>query len=275
MKETSLIIITGMSGAGKSVALKTFEDLGFEAIDNIPLSILPEIIDNPKLDSRIAVVIDVRNRDFAIEEFKKLAMNKSVKILFLDAENEILERRYNETRRRHPLADNLLSLSIIHERELIDELKQFSHYLIDTSKYKLKELQNYIKNNFTSSDDFLIHVFSFSYKKGLPREADIVFDVRFLPNPFYVDELKEFDGRDKEVAEFFKASKVFNSFFTNFSSNLAELIPFYKKEGKSYLNIAIGCTGGKHRSVYTATKLAEFIAKDNHVIIKHLELEND
>ena len=221
------------------------------------------------------MVIDVRNRDFAIEEFKKLAMNKSVKILFLDAENEILERRYNETRRRHPLADNLLSLSIIHERELIDELKQFSHYLIDTSKYKLKELQNYIKNNFTSSDDFLIHVFSFSYKKGLPREADIVFDVRFLPNPFYVDELKEFDGRDKEVAEFFKASKVFNSFFTNFSSNLAELIPFYKKEGKSYLNIAIGCTGGKHRSVYTATKLAEFIAKDNHVIIKHLELEND
>ncbi|MGV3487245.1 MAG: RNase adapter RapZ [Tuberibacillus sp.] len=269
-KDIQVIIITGMSGAGKTVAVQSFEDLGFFCIDNLPPTLLPKFIEmvgetGDKLN-KLALVMDLRGRDFFDSLFSAIDaidMDGHVKpqILFLDAKDQVLVRRYKETRRSHPLAPKGLPLDgIQNERKILEEIRGRAQYYIDTTDIKPSELKEEIVRMFGDQNEshFHVNVMSFGFKYGIPIDADLVFDVRFLPNPHYVEHMRERTGLDQDVADYvFKWSET-KRFLEKLMDLLQFVLPQYKREGKSHLVIGIGCTGGKHRSV----ALAEYIGKN-------------
>jgi UPF0042 nucleotide-binding protein len=278
-----LVLVTGMSGAGKSVALKTLEDSGFEAIDNIPLAFLPAVAASGARLRNLAIGVDVRSRDFSAQAFAEaiepLRSNPVLKltILFLDCDDEVIRRRYTETRRRHPLAlDRTVMDGIKQERELIDGLHEMSDIVIDTSETDAATLRTMLNTHFSDmSKQLSVQVSSFSFKRGVPRDADIVFDVRFLKNPHYDPALKDLTGLDALVGSYIETDPGFASFFDHLQQLLVPLLPRYLAEGKHYLTIAIGCTGGQHRSVYVTQKLSACLAKSGYFVTsKHRELGN-
>lgn len=279
-----ILIITGMSGAGKSVALDFFEDMGYFCIDNLPPALIGKFIElclHSEMD-KIAMVSDIRGREFFAALLGELSHleKKGVKyeILFLEASDEVLVRRYKETRRKHPLDEEGRILDSIHkERQLLEELRGKASRIIDTSQMSKKELYNDLKKIFAlhriDKQAMSVSIISFGYKYGIPLDADMVFDVRFLPNPHYVNSLKEHTGQEEDVQEYIMKWPLTGKFLDKFFDLLEFLLPEYRKEGKSHLMIAIGCTGGKHRSVTTAIKLKEFLLKKGYrVIVEHKDI---
>ena len=280
-----LLVVTGMSGAGRSTALKTFEDMGYEAVDNLPLSLLPNLVVPSPAHLPLAVGVDVRTRDFAvpalIEALDRLAREHDLdlRIIFLDCDDDRLERRYTETRRRHPLAaERPVADGIKLERERVRPLRDRADLVIDTSLLTPSDLKRVLQGNFSTeaAPAFSVFVTSFSYRHGLPRNADIVLDVRFLNNPHYVPTLQRLSGKDKAVGDYIAADPDFPSLFEQFCAWLGRALPRYESEGKSYLTIAIGCTGGRHRSVYVAERLAGWLGRENYrVSVAHRDLAPD
>jgi RNase adaptor protein for sRNA GlmZ degradation len=271
-----IVLITGMSGAGRTSSLKMLEDLGYEAVDNLPLTLLPGLVGHSGIRSQpIAVGIDVRTRGFAVVnvlgELAKLVSDRGldVRLVFVDCDDEALARRYTETRRRHPLAgDRPVMDGIRLERELVSPLRARADLVIDTSVSKPADLKRILAGHFALDDrpGLQLFVTSFSFRQGLPREADLVFDVRFLDNPYYDPALRELTGLDPAVGARVAADPGFEAFFTSLTGLLQPLLPRYDREGKSYLTIAIGCTGGRHRSVYTAERLGLWLRAEGQVV---------
>jgi len=274
-----VLLVTGMSGAGKTSALKALEDIGYEAIDNIPLSLLSSLVKpqqtGPVSQRPIAIGVDIRTRDFAVDSFikelKALLDEASLaaKVLFLDCDDDELRQRYAETRHRHPLAqDRPVSDGIAHERVLVSELRDRADVVVDTTRFGPGELKRILSGHFALARTSILNVFvtSFSFRQGLPREADLVFDVRFLINPHYDPSLKVLTGKDAAVGEYIAKDDGFDDFFNNLTGLLSPLLPRYAAEGKSYLTIALGCTGGRHRSVFVAEKLATWLRCEDHTI---------
>lgn len=265
---TRLFVITGMSGAGKSSALHALEDLGFETVDNLPFSLLNAALRGGGPDRPIAVGMDVRTRDFNAEkltsELQDLADDSGIAptLIYLESDDDVLLRRFTETRRPHPLAgDRPVADAIEVERRLLTPVKSSADLVLDTSSLTPADLKRAIEKNYGSENDrpMHIHLVSFGYRNGLPREADLVFDVRFLRNPHYVADLKMQTGLDSAVGTYVAADPDFTAFMTNLKTLLTPLLPRYREEGKSYLTLAVGCTGGRHRSVYVLEQLAEWL----------------
>ena len=275
-----LVLVTGMSGAGRSTALKELEDLGFEAIDNIPLAML-DGIDTDRSGRPLAVGIDARARDFAIEAVLERIADAAARFdiapLFLHADEETLTRRYRETRRRHPMApDGSLIAGIERERRLLEPLRRAADIVIDTSLLTAHDLRRLLRAHFTSDpqEGMSIFVTSFAFRLGLPREADLVFDMRFLSNPHYIDALRPLTGRDEAVGAHIAADPDFASFLEGVGGLLGTLLPRYAREGRAYLTIALGCTGGRHRSVFTAEELARLLREQGwRATLTHRDLD--
>ncbi|AWI13500.1 RNase adapter RapZ [Caldifermentibacillus hisashii] len=285
--ELQIVIITGMSGAGKTVAIQSFEDLGFFCVDNLPPSLLPKFLElmreSKNKMNKVALVMDLRGREFfeqlihVLDELQHYSW-LTPHILFLDADDATLVRRYKETRRFHPLAKSGLPLDgIRNERQLLEELKARAQTIINTSELKPKELREKITEKFTNSRQnlFTVNVISFGFKHGIPIDADLVFDVRFLPNPFYIEQLRPKTGLDQDVYEYVMKWTDTSKFLEKILDLLSFMLPLYKREGKSQLVIAIGCTGGQHRSVAIAKYLGEKLAKDYQVQVSHREIANE
>lgn len=263
-----VVLVTGMSGAGRTTCLKLLEDLGFEAVDNLPAALLGTVLRHGETDiERLAIGMDSRTRGFAPSRLL-LALDEvrarrdaAVTLLFLECDDEVLRRRYTETRRRHPLAEQrAVGDALVAERELIAPLKADADIVIDTSDLAVPELRRLLNGHFGDGDGTLsVSVVSFAYRNGLPREADLVFDVRFLRNPHYVDALRPCTGFDPAVQAHVRGDPDFDRFVASLQSLLAPLLPRYRSEGKSYLTIAFGCTGGKHRSVYLTELTCEWL----------------
>ncbi|PKG23505.1 RNase adapter RapZ [Niallia nealsonii] len=284
LNETQLVIITGMSGAGKTVAIQSFEDLGFFCVDNLPPTLLQKFLelmkDSKNKMNKVALVMDLRGREFFDHLFSALdEMAKSwvaPRVLFLDAEDSTLVRRYKETRRSHPLAPSGLPLEGIKlERELLEELKGRAQIIYNTSQSSPRELREKILKEFSSNKDsiFTVNVMSFGFKHGLPIDADLVFDVRFLPNPHYVEHMRPKTGLDVEVSSYVLKWTETNQFLEKVIDLLTFMLPHYKKEGKSQLVVAIGCTGGQHRSVALSEHIGHHFEKDYHVSITHRDMK--
>ncbi|ALC82414.1 MULTISPECIES: RNase adapter RapZ [Bacillus] len=283
--EIELVIITGMSGAGKTVAIQSFEDMGYFCVDNLPPSLLPKFLELMKESSskmsKVAIVMDLRGREFfktlieALDEMSEVTWI-TPRILFLDAKDQILVTRYKETRRSHPLAASGLPLEGIGlERELLEELKGRSQIIYDTSQMKPKELREKIVQHFATNQGqtFTVNIMSFGFKYGLPIDADLVFDVRFLPNPYYIDYLRPMTGKDEEVSSYVMKWNETQKFLEKLTDLLTFMLPFYKREGKSQLVIAIGCTGGQHRSVTLADHLGNVFKEDYYTFVSHRDIE--
>lgn len=271
---TRIVLVTGLSGAGRSSALKALEDLGYEAVDNVPFSLVPNLVqpagDDPADEpmGAVAVGIDCRTRAFSPERFERLMATLRARddldatLIFLDAGDQVLNRRFTETRRRHPMAmDRPVQDGIDQERALLAPVRQFADVLIDTSDLTGHDLRRLIRKQFdlATPHGITITVTSFSFPRGLPRDADTVFDVRFLRNPHYVPELKPLTGRDAGVADYIRQDPEFDGFFRRMSELVLSLLPSYGSEGKAYLTIAFGCTGGRHRSVFVAERLSSLL----------------
>ncbi len=281
-----LVLVTGMSGAGRTTALKTLEDNGYEAVDNLPLKLLSTLLRPGATRSEaLAINIDVRTRDFTVDAFEAeiapLATREDldVRILFVDCDDEVLQRRYTETRRRHPLADDRPVIDgIRHERNLIQRLRERADLVLDTPELAVGDLRRIVAGNFALDDRPALTIFvtSFSYRLGLPREADLVFDVRFLANPHYDPRLRPLTGLDPAVGEHIANDPGFKPFSDALTAMLPPLLPLFEREGKSYLTIAVGCTGGRHRSVFVAERLAALIGEHGHrVRVRHRDLDRN
>lgn len=279
---TNLVIISGLSGSGKSTAVNVLEDLGYYCVDNLPLTLLPkfiELCDNSEKDiEKVALVIDIREGKLLARAPEMIIELKSkgypVDVLFLDSSDETLIKRYKETRRKHPLStDGNITEGISKERERLKELKDLSDITIDTSNYNVHDLKDIIRDNFDRSGTkrLSLNIFSFGHKHGFPNEADMVFDVRFLPNPHFVEHLRELDGKSPEVREYVLGNEETKEYTNKLTEFLEYLIPKYDNEGKSYLTVAVGCTGGKHRSVAIVDKLSEHF-KDHSPNIRHRDI---
>lgn len=277
-----LVLVTGPSGAGRSTAVNVLEDLGFEAIDNLPLSLMPRLLEGPPLQRPLALGIDVRNRDFStnamIELLEELASHPEldVELLYLDCSADVLLRRYSETRRRHPMAPaESPQQGIGREFDLLGPIRSMANILIDTSELTPHDLRTEIEGWFdtTSTQKLAVSVQSFSYKRGVPSGVDMIFDCRFLRNPYWFEELRALNGRDAAVAEYIAEDKRFAEFFLRVEGLVQLLLPAFAEEGKAHLAIAFGCTGGQHRSVAVAEKLANALAASGwQVSIRHREL---
>lgn len=263
-----IFIVTGMSGAGKSQALKSLEDLGFYCIDNLPIALIPQfaaLVGDRRYLKNVALGIDIREgrffKDFvrALDNLGKLGLD--YKLVFLDASDAVLMQRFSETRHRHPLGKNIAA-AVKEERRLLTELKARSNKVIDTSKLTLGELKEMLSGmmELRRTAEMKLSVLSFGFKYGIPLDADLVMDVRFLPNPYYVPSLKKKTGLDAAVGNYLKTKPGFRNFLKAYTDQVKALLPLYIKEGKSYLTIAIGCTGGRHRSVYIASEIAKRLA---------------
>ncbi|MCI1290284.1 MAG: RNase adapter RapZ [Lactobacillus sp.] len=282
-QKKQLLIVTGMSGAGKTVAIQSLEDMGYFVVDNLPPTLLSsfwELIITSNDFSKVAVVIDLRVRSFykdLLEEINSLEDNQQVTatIVFLDADDQVLVARYKETRRLPPLAKNGRLLDAIkQERLILEPVRNIANIIIDTSKLSPKQLKKKLIGEFNEASNklFRIEVMSFGFKYGMPIDADIVMDVRFLPNPFYIPSLKPFTGLDRKVFDYVMNKTETKVFYAKFLDMLQTAIPGYIKEGKEKLTIAIGCTGGQHRSVSIAQQLARDLAKTYPVDISHREI---
>ncbi|RGI30888.1 MULTISPECIES: RNase adapter RapZ [Enterococcaceae] len=278
-----LVVITGMSGAGKTVAVQSFEDMGYFCIDNLPPTLIPkfwELIKESGKITKIALVIDLRSRAFFEEIQSMLIEIENTKlvdttVMFLDASDQELVSRYKETRRAHPLAmDGLVTEGIKKERALLEELKGEAQLVIDTTELAPRELREQIMENFKNhdTDTFRVEMVSFGFKYGLPIDADIVMDVRFLPNPHYIDELRPLNGKDKPVYDYVMNSEMTESFYQKYEELILDILPGYIKEGKMSLTIAIGCTGGQHRSVALTERLGKKISEDYKTNITHRDM---
>ena len=279
-----VVLVTGVSGAGKSTALKCLEDLRYNAIDNVPLSLIEHLLIGGAGNAPTAIGIDIRTRDFDTKDFLEqigtlaARTDLAVRLLFIDCEDDILVRRFEETRRRHPLAsDRPVSDGIREERAQMAFLRDGAEVVIDTSDMKPGDMKPLLEGHFGTDAQTGLNVFvmSFGFKYGLPRDADLVFDVRFLRNPHYEEALRGQTGQDPAVSEFVRRDDGFHDVFTNLKALLSPLFPRYAAEGKSYLTIAVGCTGGRHRSVCVTEDLSAWIAKQGErVHLRHRDLEN-
>lgn len=276
-----VIFVMGPSGAGRSTAINVFEDLGFDTIQNLPLSLFDRVISGPGSMPRLALGMDVRNRDFSIDAVIA-ALNAFAEadhvaeLMFLECSTDVLLRRYSETRRRHPFATDTLEAAVEKERELLGALRDRADHLIDTTNMTPHDLKADIGRRFAEDGaaDLMLSVESFSYKRGLPRGVDMIFDVRFLANPHWEAELRALDGRDSKVAAYVEADPHFADFFAKISDLVLSLLPSFKAEGKTYLSVGLGCTGGQHRSVAVAEKLAKTLAEQGlQVSTRHREME--
>ncbi|MGQ4667622.1 RNase adapter RapZ [Metabacillus halosaccharovorans] len=284
-QEVQMVIITGMSGAGKTVAIQSFEDLGYFCVDNLPPTLLPKFLELMKESgskmNKVALVMDLRGREFfdsLFEALDDLAENAwlTPHILFLDAKDSTLVTRYKETRRSHPLASKGLPLEGIGlERELLEELKGRAQLIYDTSELKPRDLREKILKQFSSSVEhtFTVNVTSFGFKYGIPIDADLVFDVRFLPNPHYIDHMRPKTGLQEEVSSYVLKWNETQKFLEKLQDLLTFMLPYYKREGKSQLVVAIGCTGGQHRSVTLAEYIANYYKNDYHTQVSHRDIE--
>lgn len=264
-----VLILTGVSGSGKSSAVKALEDIDFYCVDNLPPMLIPSFIDlcakSKKQVSEVAVVVDIRipdrdvlrDLDNIVDEIRDKA--EEVKILFLDSSDNVLIRRFKETRRRHLLAENGDVLEgIRREREILSNLRNIADISLDTSDFNPHQLREFVQSRFGGKSTGLsLNFVSFGFRHGQPLDADIIMDVRFLPNPNFIETLKKLDGNNKKVKDYVLSNDITVSFIDKFTGLLEFLIPQYQSEGKSYLNIAIGCTGGRHRSVVIINEIAE------------------
>ena len=275
--QLSLVIITGMSGAGKTVAIQSFEDMGYFCVDNMPPSLIPkfwELIRESGKVTKIALVVDLRSRSFFDEIQNMLAEIENTqlidtKILFLDASDVELVSRYKETRRVHPMAmDGLVTEGIRKERVILEDLKVKASLVIDTTTLTPRQLREKINQEFRHNNEsgFRVEMVSFGFKYGLPIDADIVMDVRFLPNPHYIPELRPLTGCDKPVYDYVMSFEQTEKFYQSFSQLLLQIMPGYIKEGKSSLTIAIGCTGGQHRSVALTNRVGECLKENGYTV---------
>ena len=283
------VIVTGMSGAGKSTALKMLEDMGYFCVDNLPIALVTkfgEMLTTPDSElNRVALGIDIRSGEAldGLEQHLKELDEKGIsyEILFLDAKSDVLVKRYKETRRQHPLGGiGHVDVGIAKEREKISFLKLRATYILDTSKMLTRELKAELEKIFVEGKDFknlYVTVMSFGFKYGIPQDADIVLDVRFLPNPYYIEDLKEKTGNDPEVQDYVMNNERAELFVKKLEDLVQFLLPNYIWEGKNQLVIAIGCTGGKHRSVTLANRLYEFVSGNEHygARIEHRDIEKD
>jgi RNase adapter protein RapZ len=271
-----LVIVTGISGAGKASALKAFEDLGFHCVDNLPLELLPDfaaLVSNSADVERAAIVVDVREGptlDRLPEILKELKKLLHTRVVFLDAQDAVLVRRFSETRRPHPLGlTETVSRSIVEERQLLDPIRNVADTLIDTSNFNVHELRAHIQSRFGTRDGtthLLVSCLSFGFKNGVPLDADMVFDVRFLPNPHFVPEFRKKTGLDPKVAAYVCGFPQTGEFLGKVTSLMLYLLPHYVQEGKSYLTVAFGCTGGQHRSVMMAEEMSQRLKKAGYQV---------
>ncbi|MGA8741715.1 MAG: RNase adapter RapZ [Terracidiphilus sp.] len=271
-----LVILTGISGAGKASALKTFEDLGYQAVDNLPLELMPEfagLVEKSKDIERAAIVVDIREGqafDRLPEIIKQVKLVLPTRVVFLDAQDSILVRRYSETRRPHPLKrSETVSRSIVEERQMLDSIRNVADTLIDTSRFNVHELRAEIQKRFGHEDqskNLFVSCLSFGFKNGVPLDADLVFDVRFLPNPHFVPEFHDKTGLDPKVADYVRGFPQTEEFLAKVTDLMLYLMPHYVKEGKSYLTVAFGCTGGQHRSVMMAEEMARRLSKADYQV---------
>jgi UPF0042 nucleotide-binding protein len=272
------LFITGYSGAGLSSALKILEDMQYEVFDNFPLSLLHALITDPTASGKpLAVVIDTRTRGFNPEALLHLTAANNADLIFITADEEVLIKRFTETRRRHPLAaDRPPSAGITLEREILEPLRESATLVIDTSMMTIHDMRRYLQGHFPSESAGQMNVtlMSFGFRYGPPRDADIIMDVRFLSNPHWIQTLRPMTGLDEPVGTYVAEDSAFAPFVANFKSLIGPLLPRYATEGKSYLTIAIGCTGGRHRSVYTVESLREWLAQQgfsNNIIHRDIE----
>jgi len=283
-----VVVVTGLSGAGRSTCLKVLEDLGYEAVDNLPLSLLDRLVETVS-DKPLAVGIDSRSRDFrphalmaAIRPIRD-GLNRPATLLFLDCDEEVLARRFTETRRKHPLAlDRPVADGIALERRLTFPLRDAADDVIETSHLEVHEFRVMMRERYALAGGaagragMTVSIVSFSYKRGLPRTADLVFDVRFLRNPHYDPELRPLTGRDRAIKDHVAGDPAYGPFLENLKALVGPLLPRYSQEGKSYLTLAVGCTGGRHRSVSIAETLADWIRDLGHgVHLRHRELDGE
>ena len=290
LNSSRVVLVTGVSGAGKSSALKLLEDLGYEAVDNMPLSLVSRLVlgtDGPNtglLDGApLAIGVDIRTRDFDTTAFLSLldrmeaSPEVSASLLFMDCDDDALGRRFEATRRRHPLAaDRPVIDGIRHERQIMAPLQSRADLVIDTTDFALGDLKARLDSTYGLSEDpgLAIFVQSFSFKHGVPRAADLVFDVRFFKNPFYDLSLRPLTGQSGKVQAFISKDPAFEAFFGHLTGMIGPLLPRYRAEGKSYLTIAFGCTGGRHRSVFLAEHFAAWLGNNGwHSDVRHRDLD--
>lgn len=280
-----VVIVTGLSGAGKSQGIICLEDLGYYCVDNMPPALIKSFLklainENSRIE-KVAFVIDIRGGEFfgdlkkCLEEIKLCGVE--YKILFLEATDEVLIRRFKETRRVHPLSNSGSAIEgLTKERKMLEEIREMADYVIDTSNMKASKLREEIKKIFSGEstlDSFTINIVSFGFKNGIPLEADMVFDMRFIPNPFYITSLKSLTGNNKKVRDFVMKQPESIQFFESIHSLINGIIPSYIREGKYSLNVAFGCTGGQHRSVTMANEFAQVFKKEGkRITLEHRDL---
>jgi len=280
-----VVLLTGMSGAGLSTSLKVFEDLGYEAVDNLRLGLIPTLLkDTHATEPRaLAVAVDTRNASFAVEDLLHMRQELAgqpgldVRLVFLECSDEALQKRFTETRRRHPLAiDRPVTDGIRREREILWRLRDAADHVIDTSLLSIHDLRRLVVGSYRleTAPGLSMFITSFSYRHGVPREADLVFDARFLANPHWDAKLRPLTGQDLRVADYIQRDVDYPAFMENITGLLLPLLPRYLQEGKSYLTIAVGCTGGRHRSVFVAEQLATILAGHGYIVgIGHRDLD--
>jgi len=278
----SLIVLTGLSGGGKSVAASTLEDLGYYTIDNLPLALLDKLVEL-MLDfetglHKVALVIDSRSKDIdsAVDKIALLKDKYDAKVVFLHATEDVLVRRFKETRRKHPMGENLTD-AIRHERDMLQPIREQADLSIDSSTLNVHELRRRLEDFFSEDNisDMVITIQSFGFKYGLPQDSDLVFDVRFIRNPYFVESLREKTGKQSEVSEYVLSDQTTKGFLKNLKEMLGFLIPNYIREGKKFLSVSIGCTGGRHRSVAITEFITEYLEKkSNHKVnIRHRDID--
>jgi RNase adapter protein RapZ len=295
MKSTEIVIVSGYSGTGKTCVLKYFEALGFYCVDNLPIKLIDSFLElyfenkTSKAKEKIAVGVDIRstinfnNCRSTVDHLRSKGFN--VKILFLTSKKEVLLRRYQETRSVHPLTklksldskDVSLEKAVDEEFKLLEELRKISDIILDTSSTNVHQLKSLIFSVFSNDkgkkNKLIVRIISFGFSKGIPVDSNLIFDVRFLPNPFFESDLKDKTGQNEKVAKFIESQEEFKPFWEKFYNFISFLIPQYENEGKTYLTISVGCTGGKHRSVAIAEKLADVLKKEKHqVILEHRDM---
>ena len=288
MKNLRVVIITGLSGSGKSTALRALEDIGFFCVDNLPVILLPKFLSittssSPEI-KQVAMVMDLRERSF-LDKYQRIftglkEKGYKIEILFLESSDDSLLHRFSETRRIHPLSERgLIMEGILMEREKLSSLKKMADKIIDTTSVNVHQLKDIVQRHFLPSSrqkKMVINVTSFGYRYGLPVDADLVFDVRFLPNPYFVENLKNYDGHHADVQDYVLQNKESKEFLKKILDLMNLLIPLYEKEGKVRLNVAMGCTGGKHRSVVMANKLGSYFSSMKYrVNLNHRDINKN
>ncbi len=276
MKLSRIVVITGLSGSGKSLAANCFEDMGYYCVDNLPIQLIPTFIDlisrTPGESRNVALVIDIREGAF-LQDFPEILdhlrqQDLHVTVLFFDAGTETLLRRFSETRRPHPLGGAAsVETGILKEREILQPIRDRADKIIESSAFNVHELRTYLFDNFSEegrAGSLLVTILSFGYKYGVPVESDLMFDVRFLPNPHFVESLRPKTGLDREVIDYIEANEDYREFFRMVFSLLLFLVPRFVKEGKTYLTIAIGCTGGRHRSVGISERIGRELSREGY-----------